>query len=238
MNSASFYHSLDKISRVIIYLFIFLFPIFYLPLTPDPYDFNKLILLIITVSLLTLLSLGKSILNKQWTIPVSGSGLLLFILAAVAVLSTVIQSPYKIGSLSIPFASPTYIAVLLLFFHLQSNRENLNLKLLSALLFAAGGLLSIYIILMFRNIIPTNAFTPAGNLLTASIFLSLLLLHLILEGYKKFAQKAFTKKPLETAFIGIALILIAAGLAILMRHFITNQKPVILPLRFGLLIDL
>src|SRR3989338_10779383 len=173
----------------VIYLFTLLFHFFYLPITPDPYDFNKLLLLIVTVTLLTLLSLVKSILNKQWAIPVSGSGLLLFILAAASVLSTLIQSPYKIGSLGVPFTAPTYIAALILFLHLQSNRKNLNLKLLIALLFAAGSFLSIYIILMFLNIIPTNSITPAGNLLSSSIFLSLLLLHLILEGNKQFAQK-------------------------------------------------
>lgn len=101
-------------------IFVFLFPLWFLPLTSDFYDFNKQILLIGTsLVLLVILSLHW-VLDKQVKILRTPLGLPALALAVSFLLSTVLRSPNKIEALLDPAQTGTMLAGLVLFFTISN----------------------------------------------------------------------------------------------------------------------
>ncbi len=108
----------QKIGVGLSIVFVFLFPLWFLPITSDFYDFNKQVLLIgVSLVLLVILSLHW-VLDKQVKILRTPLGLPALTLAVSYLLSTVLRSPNKIEALLDPAQTGTLLAGLVLFFTL------------------------------------------------------------------------------------------------------------------------
>lgn len=90
----------NKIAYIIILLTVFLFPLFFLPLTTDFYFLNKKILLIVATGLLYLLWAIKSAIHKKITFKKDPIALIALALALAFWLSSYLVAPNKVSSIS------------------------------------------------------------------------------------------------------------------------------------------
>ncbi|OGG26127.1 hypothetical protein A2960_03990 [Candidatus Gottesmanbacteria bacterium RIFCSPLOWO2_01_FULL_39_12b] len=220
--------------RFVIYSFIFLFPLFYTSLTPDSYEINKFVFLIVTALILLLLFTLKVIINKKLTLYKSTFGLILIFLTCVVFISSLFQSPNFTITLITPLSNTTIFFGSLLYFlliHLVSEEER---ALLINILIGDGIILSVFVILAFTGILPGSNFTPAGSLLTTSIFLGVLSIYLISRFIEIFMKNSSHKPELEsTVYYFVVLLIILSSTGITVFELLTTQKPLILPFQFG-----
>ncbi|MDP1743734.1 MAG: tetratricopeptide repeat protein [Candidatus Amesbacteria bacterium] len=106
----------QKIGIGLSLVFVFLFPLWFLPITSDFYEFNKQILLIGTSLVLLLVLSLHWVMEKQVKILRTPLGLPVLALAVSVLLSTVLRSPNKIEALIDPAQTGTILAGLVLFF--------------------------------------------------------------------------------------------------------------------------
>ena len=100
---------LDKIIKYTIYTFTVLFPIFSLPITPESYEVNKMMLFIVTTLILLLLLSLKVIKEKKIVIIHSAFTIPFFFLALLTLISTLFQSSNPILALTTPLSTSTII---------------------------------------------------------------------------------------------------------------------------------
>ncbi|MCL4339423.1 hypothetical protein M1271_07100 [Patescibacteria group bacterium] len=179
-------------------LFFFLFPLFFLPVTPDSYEYNKMFLLALFI-LLALFSVGLNILkSKKITIFGSNFATPLFLLAGIVTISTLFQSPNIVVALTTPMATATIVGGFLLYLFLVSSiDEGTKPKLFTILVFDAV-LISIYTILMYTGIFTKSQFTPAGTLIPTLEFLATVGIFLLSEIISKLM---YSLKNSETATV-------------------------------------
>src|SRR3989344_3148126 len=111
------------ITPTILGIFLFLLPLLFMPITSDFYDFNKQVLLFITTLILFLIWLVSIVRSQKFSLHLSLLDLPLFIISIVLVISTILISPYKIGSLLSPLGTLTILTTSFLFFLLNQNEE-------------------------------------------------------------------------------------------------------------------
>lgn len=204
---------------IILTLFLILLPIFYLPITTDFFEFNKMALLFITSLILLLLWCLKIITERKvqffttpFTIPI-----LLF--ALITTISLFWQSSYKMGSLLSPLGPITILCTLLLYIIITNNQgenlqHSLSLGLIgSGVLLAALSLLSLFSIFGLPN--------PNGTIYLTSLYLLLPVSFLL---SKIISQKS----PL---FIAIFIFIIISEIALLIS--LKNSGITVLPYQIG-----
>jgi len=228
--------TLQKIGFLIIQVTVFLFPLFFLPVTSEFYEFNKLALLAISSSLLTLIVAVNFVLDRQVRLIRSPLGLPLLSLVAAWVFSTFLKTPNRFDALVEPGQTST-IVFLVLFFLAASNliRTKKELEhILSTLLVSIAALAFLTIAWgsgLMSQIIPFKfaqniTWTPLGNPLTALLlFITLLPLQIVLT----LKDKSSSSKTLLYS-LSILASVIAGGLLIF-RLFASgpNNRPVFLP---------
>ena len=226
---------INRTFQYTVFLFIFLFPLFFLPIVSDAYEFGKMILLFVFCLFLLLLSGLKMTIEKQikWTPSGYGLGLCLFFL--LSLISALFQAPNFITSITSPLGVSTYAALSLYYFLIVNNIDtNIREKIKDVLIFSAG-LISSYCLLMTFNVLPLGTNTPSGSLLFTAIYLGIIsllnLLHFL------FCLK---KRIVQTKLIGLFIFLIInlAGFISVIYHLSYGQKIILLPHYFGWLIVL
>ncbi|MBI4136564.1 hypothetical protein HY469_00720 [Candidatus Roizmanbacteria bacterium] len=163
-------------------LFIFLVPLFFLPVTRDFIDFNKNMLLFGLSMAALIVFAFKSIKEKKLTLHIDRLHYAVLALVASYVLSLIVMSPNKVEALLQPGGVSTIISLAILYFivpqltPLKSSRDVLIPLLASAVVVSLYSILNMFGLL---NTLPLPAIlknpnvTPAGPLLTASIFLGI-----------------------------------------------------------------
>lgn len=115
---------LVRLKSYLLYLFIFLFPLFFLPTTQEFFATNKLYLLAFGGLLLLLISVGELLVSKKivWRKNMFDGPVLLFLLTVG--LSILINSPNKIQALLNPnFGLVALLSLTVLYFYLSRNSE-------------------------------------------------------------------------------------------------------------------
>jgi tetratricopeptide (TPR) repeat protein len=196
---------------------VFLLPLFFLPLTSEFYFFNKQTLLIGFTGIMTLLWLGKMVVNRALSFRQSSFDLAVILLAAAYLIAGLVAIPNKVIALTAPVGVGTVLTLTLLYFVITNNFKGNFIKYLFAALIASAtllGLVAVYQFLGFGESLTQIAwlqnklFTPAGNTLT---LIFLLLISLVL-GVTLFFQQ-FNQKNLLVSFLtGGASVIIAVGL--------------------------
>ncbi|MCJ7739806.1 hypothetical protein MUP32_00620, partial [Candidatus Microgenomates bacterium] len=109
-----------KIINLPFYLFLFFFPLLFLPLNNGDYDFFKLAFFFSFASLLFFISLISIVRRKGFNY--SLTGVLLLGLTAVTLLSAILQSPNLVTVLTTPLSVSTVFAGTLFYFALINNK--------------------------------------------------------------------------------------------------------------------
>jgi tetratricopeptide (TPR) repeat protein len=238
--------TLDLLLQSTVYLFVFLFPLFFLPFTPDSYEYNKMAFMIF-FCIIILLILGLNSARKKKIVFVRSSfDLPLFFLAGASLVSAVFQSPNWAVALTTPLTATALTSGFILYFLLIHLKiDELGKKLMQAVVFSSF-FVALYTILLYAGVIPKNAFTPAGTLLATAVFLSVItvyllssLLSFVLSQKKnnRFSFSSLIKNLSFDIFAQTFALLVVGGTAVLVIiHLFTDQKPVILPFSLGWII--
>lgn len=229
--------TMDYLISLIVKIFVFLFPIFFLHITSESYEYNKMVLLAITVVILLILFTLKIVRERRFTAVTGTFGLPLFFLSGIAAISTLFQSPNLSVSLTTPISTTAIVSGFLLYLLLvniladDASENHIDPPSISLILVFDAVLLCLYVIGMYTDILPKNFFTPAGSLLSTAIFLAIIAIYLL----NRLIRDILIIKMGGTSIIlySLALLIIAGTAIFLAIHLFTDQKPVILPWSFG-----
>ena len=209
--------TLDKIAtlilRTILPLTAFLIPLFFLPLTPNFFDFNKSYLLFILASISLISFCLRSITRRQIQLTLSPASFPFFFLIIIFLLSSIFQSPNTHQAL-FEHVAPI-ISLIIIFITTTSSQKNKSLikKTFYALIASSliTSLISIYQasdLNSFSSItwLQNKTFSPLGNPLSLITFLFPLLPAFIFLIFK-------TKSVWEKTFSVVTSIIIILALA-------------------------
>ena len=241
----------ENMSLFVTGLMLLVFPLIFLSTTTDAFTLPKQIILIGGTTLALILLGLKTIAEGKLRIKNSPFDIPVFLLLFVSLLSAV----FSANRADALIAFVPFLFVGLLYFTLVNliKGERQLLFVLSAL--TLGAVLSALLtILSFFKIYPlpfeythVTFFTTFGSLLDQAIYLALVLpvsgyfafvfISSLLSGKKssfattRYAQNKFSG---SLSTFTVAFIIIAVALALTVFMLVTSQKPLILPLQFGL----
>ncbi len=210
-----------KIGFFLFLTLVFLTPLFFLPFTPDFYEFPKHFL-IITVSLISLLLLGLTfVTERQVRLTFSPFSLPVLTLITSFILSTFFKAPNRLDTFLDPGQTGTYLALGLLFFcAVNFIRTKKEVDLLAHAFTSSVALLSLITIIWSSDLAPkiplissiqylaSNVWSPAGLPLSA---LSVFIAALVFLAVQLLKEKNFHPKSVLLA-VSFALILVATGI--------------------------
>src|SRR3989338_1233545 len=216
--------AVDFIIKSVLIIFSFCFPFFYLNFTFEPTEQSKYLLLIISSLLLFFLSTLKTALNKNIQYIKNSFTLPLFLIVTIYIISSVVNSPNIFMVLKHPLSASAWIFLFVFFLVLVSiDDPDFHRKLMYSTV-SGTAVVSVYSILMYFNLFPKSVFTPAGNLLSTSVFILIIIIYqitaLVFHQHKK--NKLI---PLVLLFITLS------SEFILVLHLLTDQRPILLPHR-------
>jgi len=222
-----------------------LIPLFFLPFTSEFYDFNKNILLFYSVLVLLILWAFKIIFSKELRFKRSIFDLPILAIAGAFILSTIFASPNRLETLWLPEGTGTIVTLTIIYFIITNNlRKADQAKILKGFL-AGSVILSLIAIYQFIGLGETfinensslaflrlKSWTPAGNLLHASIFLLIILILVFIQSTSLFKKiKNGKEKILSSIHQPLFIVIIIAGLTILLLQlFSPENRPLLLPL--------
>ncbi len=167
--------------QFIILAVVFLFPIFFLPITPDFYYTNKLYLLLVSVLLLFILWLVETLVEKKTRFVLTNATKGLLILALAITASTIVGAANKIEAFLTPLGALLFIFSFFFVFLVsvdEALRSKIKIALLASLLvlaittiYHASGITTALVATFpfFRD----PSWSPAGNMAVALVlFLS------------------------------------------------------------------
>lgn len=219
---------LQRLTRITIAAFSFLFPVLFLPFTADTHEYVKLVLLILTDALLLSLFALRIIQEKKLILTISTFTIPFLVLTAITALSTTIQASNPFVALSTPLSFSTIIGMTVLYLLLSQENSNEYETLLMFPLTVGAGLVSLYSIMMRFGMIPFSIFTPAGNLLATTMSLSIIAVYLLGSLIRKTRYSPLQRRVSIAIFLFITT---AAGL--LTWQLFTSHRPIILPFTVG-----
>lgn len=228
-----------KLKIYILYGLIFLLPLFFLPLTPDFFDLNKL----------ALLSFGTLFLLFLWALPHAKSGswrvsrtpfdLPILVFAAVLLVASFLN-PNKLGSFVFPGTTTLILAASILYFLIVQVTTDPAVRTRIINLFLLGGAISAFVSILagigFFELLGKESLpawftqptfgTIGGTLPAISFFIVLIPL----------AIGRFLEKKTELVSLpSLVLLLLVLGVLVLGFHSLPGQatSPKILPLGTG-----
>ncbi len=233
--------SIKKIIKYSTFLFVFLFPLFFLQIVPEYYEYNKMALLALFISVGFIL-MSVRIITEQKLMVIKDIYLYPFsLLTGFVIASTLFQSPNLAISLTTPLATTTIVEGFLFYLFLTYAVDENDKSTLMQILLVDAVLLSLYLIFLYLGILPKSIQTPAGSLLSTVTFLAVLGIHPIYCLLKYFISDGEEKNQIMQSgswgylylFYGSAALLITTATIITSIHLATNQSPILLPLNFG-----
>lgn len=219
---------LDKIQYWGILTLIFSLPLFFLSTTSDFFDFQKLTLLVVGVSILTVFWALGVFLSSRLTFNMTPFDLPVLAVAAVFILSTFLRTPNKIDAFINPGLTALILALTVLYFLITQTVPRVFWALRGIIwaLLASGVVVSVVIILasvgLFEGIsaLPfwakARTFSPLGAPLPTAVFLLALLplgFGQVLRSYKdsKFIPGAWFLGVVVIFALGILAVATVAG---------------------------
>jgi len=229
---------IDKFINWTIIVLVGLLPLFFLPLTPDFYDFNKNILLSCFVAILLIAWAIKMILEKKVTFRRTVFDLPILALAVAYILATIFSSPNKAEALLAPGETGTILALTLFYFVIVNNIKEHRARRIVQSLIVSASLLGLIALFQFIGLgeafVPAGRgldwlrlrfFTPAGSLLALGSFLSVSLVLAITRIYTNWKTN---QRKHSLPFYFFASLLILGGLATSLYQLFSTAKPILL----------
>lgn len=246
---------INKLISATISLFVFLFPLFYLPLTPDSYEYNKMFLLFFVSCLLFLLLSIKIAIERHMSIYRSTFGIPLFLLFLFVGISTLVQVENKMIPLTTPLSTSTLLFGIFLYYLLVSLVSKTETHLYLTILVVDAIILSLYVLFQNLGILPGGPFSPAGNITATVLFLSIMGVYTLFEfgstlknlltktseekkispvsSSEEISLDQETLKKYQAVFYGGALTVIGLAVGFLLLRIFGDQKPFFLPYSTG-----
>lgn len=228
---------IDKIISYTIIVFFIIFPFFYLPITAESYEYNKMALLVLTDLVLIALTAVKIYQKRALEINKNPFTLPLFFLSVIFIISTLFQSPNIVVTLTTPLSTATIAAGFIFFLLLVLNLEGESIQNFVSFLIVDACLISVFILSQKLGIFPDNSYTPAGTLLSTAAFLSVITVYLLVKIINTLILK--TDRDPQIIILHLLALLLTGGTAVFLTvQLATVQKPTILPFAFGWIIFL
>ena len=220
--------TLDKIAtltlKTILPLTALLIPLFFLPITPNFFDFNKNYLLFILASISLICFCLRSITRRQIQLTLSPASFPLFFLTIILILSSIFQSPNTHRAL-FEHTAPI-VSLIIIFITTTSSQKNKQIikntfyALIASTLLAS--LISIYQISdlnAFSSIVwlQNKTFSPLGNPFSLITFLFPLLPAFIFLIFK-------TKSTWEKTFLVVTSVIILLALATQIKLYLPPNQ--------------
>lgn len=230
---------LNKILNWGIAILAGLMPLFFLPLTAEYYEFNKNSLLFLFTAALLILWLIDFLKNKELRFTRTPFDLGVILIVFALILGNIFASSNKIGALSVPGGTGTFLILALIYFLVSNNLRRPRLLINSII--ASASLLALISIYQFIGLgelitqvdwLKVKSWTPFGNPLSLVGFLLVNLILLLPQLIKNWREK---NKELPPALIWqsfISLVLIA-GISVCAFQLFTSAKPMLLPYKAG-----
>ncbi len=208
---------LEKLEKYVLYATVFLLPISFLYISPNPFVVSKLAVLVFGLSIFFIIRSIRIILTGKLEFKSGSFDLPVLVLLVAYFLSALLRSPNKMEALLLPGTTTIVVGGALLYFAVN-QLEKTEKKALSLFLVVSGGVFSLLTILAASGLlakvsalpafVKSTGFTPEGGYLPSAALLGVLLpigLGLILseEGKNKLL-----------AGISSILILVTLGLSI------------------------
>jgi Flp pilus assembly protein TadD len=217
-------NTIEKIQKVILGIFVFLFPIFFLSTTPEYYTTNKFYLMCFTALLLLALSTLSIIIEKkfEWKKSNFDGPALLFFLALLV--SLVITSPNKISALYNPTFGPTVIFFLIVIFYYLSSllkpKRIFSLLNASALIIAVFSVISLFEPLKNAGL-PTEFaylkspyFSPVGSRFDLMLISLFMLVYWLVKIYSDIKKEEVDLNKIWYPSLSSIIYIVALGAAV------------------------
>lgn len=172
--------NLKNIQTKILYISVFLYPLFFLPFFTNKFESAKILLLLIVSSILLALKAIEFFIEPKLKINHSAGDLLIYTFAAVYLMAAIFIAPNFFDAFFMPgTATFAIFAVILYFFFKQMNpdqkNQSINYLMTSAMI---AVLLQMLVFLGAHSLIPQlenylndSAFSTFGNMLSTTVFL-------------------------------------------------------------------
>src|SRR4030042_2245985 len=171
---------LSKIESYIAYAIVFLFPVFILSVSSNPYVVPKLAILAFGVALLLLVRIVRIIYSGKLEISISNFDFPILLLAVTYLISTILRTPNKMEGYLLPGTTTAVIGGVLLYFLLNQFKEK-EKDIVAKVLYISAGMFSLLTLLAFSGLfskipqlpafIKSQSFSPEGGYLPSAIFL-------------------------------------------------------------------
>lgn len=215
------------IAQISLPFLAFIVPVFFLPITPDQFSYNKKYLLLIVATILLANWIIKLLFKRRVTLTIGPATFPILLLCATYILSSFVQSPTPY--LSIMGKTSLMVALGLIFLITTSLNEDHNSTNTLLALALASIILSITSLLSYLKIV--IPFVP-GNLLGDPVSLLAFSIPLLpVFFYLGITNKSFFSKIVFLVSSALSLSSIATQVSILFIQ--KTQTPILLPLQAG-----
>lgn len=207
---------LARIEKYILYVTVFLFPIFVVSISPNPFVVPKLALLSTALILILLVRCLRVITSGKLDFSLGNFDLSVFLLAGAYIASTIIRTPNKMEAYLLPGTTTAFVGGALIYYFINQLKES-EKSVISMLLFGSASIFSALTLLALSGLlskipqlpafVKASGFTPEGGYLPALVFLAVMLpvgIGLF------FSEKEISKK----ALLGAANVIVIFGLAV------------------------
>lgn len=172
-NNRTLIKILDNTDKYLLYLTIFLYPLFTLPIFQNLFETSRLMLLSGSLVIISLIKIIKNLFNKGLTIKTTKTDAFVACLALVYFVSSVFISPNKIDAFLLPGISSFIILGSILYFFIN-QLENIDKRNINVVLAFSAIIYSLMQILSFTGFVKNNLIT-FGNPISSVALLSLII---------------------------------------------------------------
>ena len=220
--------------KIIICVFLFLLPIFTVPVFTEWYEYPKTLLLIIVTLILIFIQILESIRKKTFSITRGFATVPLLLIAIISVVSMITQSPSIAAALTSPLSVITWVAGFFLYQILLDKQIHSGLERFLNFFCAGSVILAISVILHVFSLYPDAIPLLYSSLLTT-------IAALVVSGTFAFgrmieclSQTDNNNRQRLTMGYGFAIIIIGIAVTLSIGLMITKEKPILLPYSDGL----
>ncbi len=237
----------EKMSHIVVIVFAFLFPLFFLPITSEFNEYNKIILLIITTVILTLLWVVRVIVEKQIVVVKTPLDSALLLVVIVFILSS-ITSVSRFTSIFGEFNSWHWLTleliawvVFLIIAVTQLKSKTIYIQIIKAFTISAfiSAILAVLIyfkvfnaitfsgIFTYLDVLKVNGFLPAGGGISAVVLFFVALLfsgYFVYENAQKLKQNRNANSLVKVLTPGLLTVTILAGLLVTVISFLPIRE--------------
>jgi len=175
---------ISKIEKYLLIAIVFLFPIFVIPISPNPFVVSRLAILSFGLILLLLVRSARILYSGKLEFSSGSFDFPIAIIALSYFLSALLKTPNKMEAILLPGTATIYISGALIYFFVNQLKNNDKEKIENALLYS-GAVFSIVTLASFLGIFSKIGFLPSylkssqftldGGYTPAAIFLGTLL---------------------------------------------------------------